>query len=168
MSDVIWCAHPIHVNYEASSDGRVRSVGRQVQFGDNRRFSPSRELKLTSNGAYLTFSPGRGMRARVHRFICEAFHGLAKGPGIEVRHLNGNKLDNRAENLCWGTRSENNKDRINHGTCYETNKTHCPRGHEYTPENTYAPPSKPHIRVCRACMPVHRERAKARRRSMAG
>ena len=30
-------------------------------------------------------------------------------------------------------------------------KTHCKRGHEYTDENTYRSPSKPNIRICRAC-----------------
>lgn len=30
-------------------------------------------------------------------------------------------------------------------------KTHCPKGHEYTEDNTYRSPSRPNIRICRAC-----------------
>jgi hypothetical protein len=35
---------------------------------------------------------------------------------MEVRHLNGCKLDNREENLCYGTRQENAVDMLSHGT----------------------------------------------------
>lgn len=37
-------------------------------------------------------------------------------PGQECRHLNGNRLDNRLENLRWGTVKENAQDRQRHGT----------------------------------------------------
>lgn len=30
---------------------------------------------------------------------------------MECRHLNGNPVDNRLENLCWGTHSENEYDK---------------------------------------------------------
>jgi hypothetical protein len=35
---------------------------------------------------------------------------------MECRHLNGNPLDARLENLAWGTRAENYADRRGHGT----------------------------------------------------
>lgn len=52
----------------------------------------------------------------VHQLICEAFHGPKPTPQHETRHLNGNRMDNRAENLRWGTRAENAADRKAHGT----------------------------------------------------
>jgi len=58
---------------------------------------------------------GRYVSRRVHVLVCEAFHG-PRPVGQEVRHLNGNKRDNRAENLRWGTRDENVADMIRHGT----------------------------------------------------
>lgn len=43
---------------------------------------------------------------------------LAPRPSLahQLRHLNGNKLDNRAVNLAWGTAQENIDDRERHGT----------------------------------------------------
>lgn len=40
--------------------------------------------------------------------VCLAFHGVP-AEGMQPNHKNGNKLDNRAENLEWVTGSENIK-----------------------------------------------------------
>lgn len=51
----------------------------------------------------------------VHRLVLEAFVG--KCPiGKECLHVNGDKHDNRIENLRWGTHIENTKDKRIHGT----------------------------------------------------
>lgn len=92
---------------------------------------------------------------RVHRLVVEAFQG-PRPEGYECRHLNGDKADNRLENLQWGTQSENALDRVRHGTHQWAKQTHCSKaGHEFTPENTYVRPSRPRSRACRAC---HRAR----------
>jgi len=44
---------------------------------------------------------------KVHRVVCEAFHGPAPFPKSVVIHLNEDATDNRAENLKWGTQKEN-------------------------------------------------------------
>lgn len=49
----------------------------------------------------------RDRRAYVHQLVASAFVDRADASKAEVNHLNGNKLDNRAENLAWVTRSEN-------------------------------------------------------------
>lgn len=54
------------------------------------------------------------MNRQVHQLVLEAFVGLCPD-GMECRHLNGVRDDNRLENLCWGTRKENQNDKIVHG-----------------------------------------------------
>jgi hypothetical protein len=66
---------------------------------------------------YLNVSmrEGRGLHRHrfAHRLIAEAFHGP---PGMECRHKNNQKTDNRSENVIWGTPVENQFDRIANGT----------------------------------------------------
>lgn len=47
--------------------------------------------------------------------IADAFHG-PQPQGYDCRHLDGNKLNSRPENLAWGTRADNQRDRERHGT----------------------------------------------------
>jgi hypothetical protein len=58
---------------------------------------------------------GRMGHFTVHQLVCEAFHGVRPFPEAQVRHLDGNKLNNRADNLQWGTPEENWADRRLHG-----------------------------------------------------
>lgn len=44
---------------------------------------------------------------KIHRLVCEAFHGPPPFPNAVVIHFNENALDNRPENLRWGTQKEN-------------------------------------------------------------
>jgi hypothetical protein len=48
-----------------------------------------------------------GKNIKVHRLVCEAFHGSAPFDGAVVMHINECPLDNRPENLRWGTQKEN-------------------------------------------------------------
>jgi len=52
----------------------------------------------------------------VHRVVALAFYGIPDNEKLEVRHLNGNSLDNRPSNLKWGTSSDNHEDARLHGT----------------------------------------------------
>lgn len=79
----------------------------------------ARKLKPIQMGAYVGLQLRRADGSRekqyLHRLICEAFHGPA-APGQECRHINGNKSDNRASNLSWGTKAQNEADKAAHGT----------------------------------------------------
>jgi hypothetical protein len=141
---VEWQRHPVYVTYEASSDGQVRGPRKTL------RLFPRKGGYLGSN---ISFN-GVRINFEAHVLVCEAFHGLRPLPHLEVRHLNGMRLDNRPENLCWGTKAENARDILRHGRNHEANKTHCPSGHEYTPENTYRAPGSPNKRNCRRCMVI--------------
>lgn len=44
---------------------------------------------------------------KVHRLVCEAFHGAAPEDGMVVIHLDEDATNNRPENLKWGTQKEN-------------------------------------------------------------
>ena len=51
----------------------------------------------------------------VHRLMLITFIG-PRPKGMQCRHLDGNKENNRLDNLCWGTPKENQADRRKHGT----------------------------------------------------
>lgn len=71
--------------------------------------------------------------------------------GTDVRHLNGDRDDNRLENLTYGTRSENEYDKIAHGRHPQASKSECRRKHKYQGANLAVYPSRPNHRVCRSC-----------------
>ena len=99
--------------YEVSRDGQVR---------DAKTHRLVKQRSLAKRGNYLVvnlYEPGgqrgvykRHMVARVHRLVCEAFHGAAPKGRPDVAHNNGNKLDNNAENLRWASAKENAQDSI--------------------------------------------------------
>lgn len=142
----VWCAvrgtdHP----YEVSNLGRVRSRTMTYIDAIGRNYTkPGRVLspglnRAGANDGYYTVSlrvDGKPKSHRVHRLVAVAFLGQPPEPGMDVRHLDGNELNNRVENLAWGTRSENMQDRTRHGTCVNAEKTQCAKGHEYNRANT--------------------------------
>ena len=102
-------------SYEASSIGRVRSLDRQA----GQKIAYGRIIAPSSCGnGYTGFALCRGnakVRIKTHRAVCLAFHGEPVGRKC-VRHLNGDRSDNRAANLAWGTWSDNMADAKAHGT----------------------------------------------------
>ena len=104
-----WAPVPGHERYEVSDLGRVRSLR-------YRKRAVVRVLKTGDNGTgYETCQLGRGSIAYVHRLVLGAFAGNCPS-GMQCRHLNGDRRDNRLANLAWGTRLENAADKVLHGT----------------------------------------------------
>ena len=65
---------------------------------------------------YITVRLGRSCNSQpLHKLMLETFV-KSRPAGLQCRHLDGNKLNNRLDNLCWGTPKENQTDRIVHGT----------------------------------------------------
>lgn len=92
--------------YEVSDVGSVRRVGgRTLTPHPNRQ--GYRRVALSNRTIKRV--------AFVHKLVLEAFVSL-KPDGCETRHLNGNRADNRVENLAWGTAAQNAEDRRRHGT----------------------------------------------------
>jgi hypothetical protein len=107
--------------YEVSTDGRVRSLDRMVRTkGGALKLLPWRMLKpnVKANGylqVNLQDTPRPIRYAGVHRLVLEAFVGPCPD-GMECRHDNGVRADNRLDNLSWGTHAENMADIERHGT----------------------------------------------------
>lgn len=113
----VWRDIPGLPGYQASSQGRVRSLAREVLRSDGRT-EHRRECIISqcmgSRGYMLVSFWTRidGKRRRVsqltHRIVAAAFLGPCPD-GLEVNHANGVKTDNRLENLEYVTRSENER-----------------------------------------------------------
>ncbi|MFV2195998.1 NUMOD4 motif-containing HNH endonuclease [Nocardiopsis sp. LOL_012] len=126
--------------YEVSSLGNVRSW-------TPRKNGEPLTPWLNRNG-YLRVALGRDGHHYVHRLVAAAWLGPCP-EGQQTRHLDGDKLNNRAPNLAYGSNSDNLLDSVRHGTHPWASRTHCPRGHEYAGSNLYVDPSG--RRSCRTC-----------------
>lgn len=152
---VEWRDHPTYSGYQVSDDGRVRSVDRLVRnrWGGQHLIGGRELATFVRKGGYLGGNlshDGERINFEVHVMAAEAWHG-PRPSGMQVRHLDGNKLNNDPTNLAWGTFSANMLDKVQHGSHHEATKTHCPRGHSYDEANTYRSPGAPNKRKCRAC-----------------
>lgn len=99
--------------YEVTADGRVFSVD------TNWRGYGVRELQqdLNADGypSVRIIVNGKRTRYAVHKLVACTHLGPQPAPGYEVRHLDGNKMNNHFRNLAWGTPKENAADRERHG-----------------------------------------------------
>lgn len=86
--------------YEVSNQGDVRNTRTNKILGRRVDKDGYRQVQLYNSGV--------GLNHKVHRLVAEAFipHDIDRD---QVNHLNGNKEDNRVENLQWCTRSENTR-----------------------------------------------------------
>jgi hypothetical protein len=115
-------------DYMAGSDGQVYSRTKYKGFG-RKEYVDWYPLKghRTAKG-YFSVSmshENKKVTKAVHRLVCEAFHGAPPSPTHQVRHLDGNGLNNRPTNLCWGTQIENWQDRQAHGHGIKGEKHHA-------------------------------------------
>ena len=90
-----------HPNYEVSDLGNVR----------NKKTGTIR--KLTDRKGYRKVRLNNQDES-VHRLVAEAFYE-GNHDGLQVNHKDGNKANNRVDNLEWVTSSENVKHAFDHG-----------------------------------------------------
>jgi hypothetical protein len=106
--------------YEVSDIGRVRSVLRTITRSDGKvKTFQGKILKpwINASGYAVVYLSRRGSQEPhlVHRLVLAAFTGACP-EGQEGRHGPNGKLDNRASQLCYGTRRENMADKIRDGS----------------------------------------------------
>ncbi|MBA4067653.1 MAG: hypothetical protein C0501_28895 [Isosphaera sp.] len=98
---------------QVSNLGRVRSArgpnGRPLPAGEWRVCRPSRHAK-----GYRCVSAGSCRTELIHRLVLGAFADPCP-PGLQARHRDGDRGNNRADNLAWGTPRENAADTARHG-----------------------------------------------------
>ncbi len=115
MDEEIWMpVEGYSDTYQVSNLGRVKTMDKVVNHNyGGKALKLSKVLKLNLYGRYpliLLTKEGKAKGFSVHSLIATAF--VAKpisDKKLEVNHKDGNKLNNRADNLEWVTRSENNK-----------------------------------------------------------
>lgn len=105
-----WRVIPGHVNYEVSSFGGVRRIGRHV-------------LKpYKSKQGYVSVSLGTSRLFRVQRLVLLAFMGEPPHEKPMALHRNAIRDDNRLTNLYWGSAYENSQDMIRVGNAMDGSK----------------------------------------------
>lgn len=115
---------PRFPNYASSKDGQVWSKLRKDRLN---RPVGNRWLKPAMRKGYLFVvltNEKQKYNCSLHKIILETYVG-SRSKNMGCRHLNGNALDNRLENLCWGTQSENIKDAVRHGTLVDNRGEKC-------------------------------------------
>lgn len=101
-----WKPIPNFQGYYASSLGRIKNEDGRIL--NQYEIAGYLGVCLTPYGSHL-----------VHRLVCLAFHDNPDNKR-EVNHINGNKQDNRAENLEWVTHQENMQHAWKTGLCVMT------------------------------------------------
>lgn len=105
MEKEVWRAIPEYEGYyEASSLGRIRSVPRNGTRKNGTILTPN--VKKSGYANVLLSKNDIRKTHRIHRLIAQAFIPNPEDKP-QVNHKNGDKLDNRVDNLEWATSREN-------------------------------------------------------------
>jgi len=111
----VWKPVPSKEGVMASSLGRVRLPSRTATMpnGGERDYHPKptygvkTKASKTARHFYMGLQNKFFGNMKVHRLVCEAFHGAAPSPRHVVIHLDEDATNNKPENLKWGTQREN-------------------------------------------------------------
>jgi len=107
--------------YQAHPSGQIRSVDRKIVDANGKRTRLKKGMilrpQMNGNGFHHHVGLAHGGVTTiyyVHDLVALTFIGQ-KPPASETRHLNCNHIDNRAENLAYGTRRQNRRDSMRVG-----------------------------------------------------
>lgn len=116
---------PEHSGYRAGDDGSIWSCWECVANSGHRNGTRRvvgatwNRLKESADSGYVRVNLKGAGKVLVHRLVLSAFAGECP-EGMIARHIDGNRLNNRADNLTWGVKKRK---------CSE-----CPV--EFTPRNS--------------------------------
>lgn len=110
-----WRDVPSYPGVKASSVGRLQLPDSEAPLpnGGTRKYFPKpsygykTKSSKTAQHVYMNVSNRKLGNLKVHRLVCEAFHGLAPFPKAVVIHLDEDGTNNHKDNLKWGTQQEN-------------------------------------------------------------
>lgn len=122
--------------YMVSDEGHVKSLERDVlTFNGHaecyRHIPETYPLKEKDIRGYKNVSiiqyddnmrPVKRYMKQVHRLVLEAFYPFPNNDKLQVNHINGDKSDNRLENLEWMTPGENTRDANQKGKGHQMNQ----------------------------------------------
>lgn len=123
MENEIWKDIPgFEGRYQASSQGRIRSLDRIVIYVGKKQSTYTRKMtgRILKPGRFckaghLSVVLGHGENGSpVHQLVAKTFLGPCPD-GMEVLHNNGDPTDNRIDNLRYGTRTDNILDVLRQG-----------------------------------------------------
>jgi hypothetical protein len=113
--DEIWKPVASREGVQASNYGRVLLPERESPMpkGGWRKYKPKptygsrMKAARTARHVYMGLYNKFYGTMKVHRLVCEAFHGAVPFDGAVVIHLDEDATNNRPDNLKWGTQKEN-------------------------------------------------------------
>ncbi len=108
--------------YQASSFGNIKSLANAYKIERILKPAPTSRGYLSVQ-LYLDVRPKKSKSFLVHRLVAQTFYDNPESHRY-VCHIDGDKLNNKAENLYWGTAEMNAADKTLHGTQLFGEKNH--------------------------------------------
>jgi hypothetical protein len=110
-----WRPVPSYLGVTASSFGRIKLPdstakmphGGMREYKTKPIFGTKTKASKTARHEYFGVMSSKFGNLKVHRLVCEAFHGPPPDGKPFVLHADENALNNRPENLSWGSQKEN-------------------------------------------------------------
>lgn len=111
----VWKEVPSKPGIKASSFGRILLPEREAKmphggirlYKTSPTFGNKTKASKSARHVYMGLFNKFYGNLKIHRLVCEAFHGAAPFQKAVVIHIDEDATNNRPENLRWGTQKEN-------------------------------------------------------------